>query len=52
MESGPGVVAAKEVFTRNRIDVSKVEHFIDFLNHNGYFQDVAYGTTKLKLDSG
>ena len=32
--------------------MSKVEHFIDFLIHNGYFQDVAYGTTKLKLDSG
>ena len=35
-----------------QIDMSKVEHFIDFLIHNGYFQDVAYGTTKLKLDSG
>ena len=51
-ESGPGVIATEEAFTRNTIDMSKVEHFIDFLIHNGYFQDVAYGTTKLKLDSG
>ena len=52
-ESGPGVIATKEAFTRNRIGMSKVEHFIDFFIHNGYFQDVvAYGTTKLKLDSG
>ena len=41
-EFGPGVIAAKEALTRNRIDMSKVEHFIDFLIHNGYFQDVAY----------
>ena len=51
-ESGPGVIAAKEAFTRNRIDMPKIEHFIDFLIHNGYFQDVVYFTTKLKLDSG
>ena len=51
-ESGPGVIPTRELFTRNRLNMSKVEHFIDFLIHNGYFQDVAYGTTKLKLDSG
>ena len=51
-ESGPGVIPTREPFTRNRLNMSKVEHFIDFLIHNGYFQDVAYGTTKLKLDSG
>ena len=51
-ESGPGVIATEEAFKRNRIDMSKVEHFINFLIHNGYFQDVAYGMTKLKLDSG
>ena len=51
-EFGPGIIAAKEAFTRNRIDMSKVEHFIDFLIQNGYFQDVPYGTTKLELDSG
>ena len=50
-ESGPGVISAKEAFTRNWIDVSKVEHFIDFFIHSGCFQDVSYGTTKLKLDS-
>ena len=51
-ESGPGVIPTKEAFTRNRLNMSKVEHFIDFLIYNGYFQDVAYGTTKLKFDSG
>ena len=51
-ESGPGVVAPKVSFTRNKLDLGKVEHFIEFFISNGYFQDVAYGTTTLKLDSG
>ena len=30
----------------------KVEHFIDFIFSNGLLQDVAYGVTKLKYNSG
>ena len=29
-ESGPGVVAPKGSFTRNKLDLGKVEHFIEF----------------------
>ena len=29
----------------------KVDHFIDFVNRPYFYQDVAYGTRVLKLDS-
>ena len=34
------------------MDMRKVEHFIDFIFSNGLLQDVAYGVTKLKYNSG
>jgi hypothetical protein len=36
----------------SRLTVVKAQHFIDFLFTTGILQEVAYGTTKLKLDSG
>lgn len=36
----------------SRLSVAKCRHFIDFLSSTGLLQEVAYGTTKLKLDSG
>ena len=38
--------------SRQRMDQSKAEHFLDFLFEIGALQDVAYGTTTLKYDSG
>ncbi len=32
--------------------MSKVDHFVDFINRPYYHQDVAFGTRTLKLDSG
>ena len=32
--------------------MAKVDHFIDFINRPYFYQDVAYGTRVLKLDSG
>ena len=34
------------------MDIGKAEHFLDFLFSSGNLQDVAYGTTKAKLQSG
>ena len=50
-ESDPSVVVPKVSFTRNKLDFGKVKLFTEFFISNGYFQDVAYGTT-FKLDSG
>ena len=38
--------------TRCRLDVVKVDHFLDFLSSPSVLQDVAYGTRTLKLESG
>jgi hypothetical protein len=36
----------------SRLSVEKAEHFINFLFTTGLLQEVAYGTTDLKFDSG
>ena len=33
-----------------KLDMSKVEHFLDFLFENKYLEDTYYGTTTLKLE--
>ena len=38
--------------SRVRMDISKAEHFLEFLFSSGTLQDVAYGTTKIKFESG
>ena len=35
-----------------RIDMTKVDHFVEFINRPYFCQDVSYGTKFLKLDSG
>ena len=37
---------------RMTLDMSKVEHFLDFLFENKYLEDSYYGTTTLKLEDG
>ena len=32
--------------------MSKVDHFIEFINRPYFYQDVSFGTKLLKLDSG
>ena len=39
-------------FTRKRLSIPKCEHFLDFIFSSGLLQDVAYGVTNLKYDSG
>ena len=50
--SGPGRVIEPPTLQRNRLDPSKVDHFLDFISSPLFLQDVAYGTKKLKLTSG
>ena len=35
-----------------QLDSVKMDHFVDYISRSCFFQDVAYGTQKLKLDSG
>ena len=42
----------KKPVHRDKLDMAKAEHFIDFLISNGYFQDVATGTTTIDLSNG
>ena len=38
--------------TRVRLDPLKADHFIDFISQPSLLQDVAYGTRKMKLETG
>ena len=46
------VLRTKVQFKRNKQNVSKCEHFLDFVFMSGLLQDVAYCVTKIKYDSG
>lgn len=37
---------------RVRLNMSKVDHFVSFVDRPYFYQDVAYGTRTLKFDSG
>ena len=49
---GPASSAPHTTHSRQKIDQKKTEHFLDYLFESGALQDVAYGTTTLKYDSG
>jgi hypothetical protein len=49
---GPGGNVSKPTRHRICLNMTKVDHFIDFINRPYYHQDVAFGTRTLKLDSG
>lgn len=49
---GPGSLVPKVVNHRVRLDTSKVDHFIDFVNRPYFYQDVAFGTRSMTLDDG
>ena len=42
----------KTVHHRIRLPMAKVDHFIDFVNRPYFYQDVAYGTKVIKLETG
>lgn len=49
---GPGVPAEKIPQHRIRVDQRQLDHFLEFTMRPYYYQDVAYGTRTLKLESG
>ena len=42
----------KGSFKKNKLNTTKVEHFLDFIFDSGLVQDVTYVINKLKYDSG
>ena len=42
----------KNVQHQIRLPMAKVDHFIDFVNRPYFYQDVAYGTRVIKLETG
>ncbi len=49
---GPGIPVENLKRHRARVDMMKVDHFLDYINRPYYYQDVAFGTRNLELESG
>ncbi|KAK3715349.1 hypothetical protein QZH41_010171, partial [Actinostola sp. cb2023] len=49
---GAGMSFEKTPFHRVRFDLAKLNHFLTFIDEPYFYQDVAYGTRQLKLESG
>lgn len=49
---GLGGTEENKKIRRNRLDLVKVEHFIDWMFETNVFAEAAYGTTMILLDSG
>ena len=49
---GPGSYPATEKQHRVRLDMAKVEHFVEFVNRPCFYQDLSFGSKILKLDNG
>ncbi len=48
---GPGTPVEKVHCHCIRLNMGKVDHFVSFVDRTYFYQDVAYGTRKLKFDS-
>ena len=46
------VIPEKGIISRNRLDLNKCEHFLEWIFMSGLLQDVAYGVSSVKYDSG
>ena len=51
-EAGKGQPIPEIPSSRSKTDPEKVDHFVEYLSRPEFVQDVAFGTKKLKLDSG
>ncbi|PFX14753.1 hypothetical protein AWC38_SpisGene21066 [Stylophora pistillata] len=49
---GPGTIPETTTKHRVRLDMGKLDHFIDFVNRPYFYQDVSYGSKILVLDNG
>ena len=50
--AGPGLPVEKVTRHRVRVDMNKLDHFLNFINRPYFYQDVAFGTRKLELEGG
>jgi len=49
--SGPGATLEVTIKHRVRLDISKVDHFVEFTNRPYFYQDVSYGSKILTLEN-
>lgn len=49
---GIGISIEKQPTHRIRMDLTKLDHFLTFVDQPYFYQDVAFGTRTLKLESG
>ncbi|CAH3173327.1 unnamed protein product [Porites lobata] len=49
---GPGTIPEIKTKHRVRLDMRKVDHFVEFINRPYFYQDVSYGNKVLTLDNG
>ncbi|CAH3171677.1 unnamed protein product, partial [Porites lobata] len=49
---GPGTMPEIKTKHRVRLDMGKVDHFVEFINRPYFYQDVSYGNKVLTLDNG
>jgi len=50
--SGPGATLEVTIKHRVRLDMSKVDHFVEFTDRPYFYQDVSHGSKILTLESG
>ena len=48
---GPGIIPEIKTKHRVRLDMGKVDHFVDFINRPYFYQDVSYGNKVLTIDN-
>ena len=49
---GPGTIPEIKTDHRVRLDMGKVDHFVEFINGPYFYQDVLHGNKVLALDNG
>ena len=49
---GTGTIPEIKTEHRVRLDMGKVDHFVEFINGPYFYQDVSYGNKVLTLDNG
>ena len=52
IHTGQGQPIPEQPIFHSKIDAAKVDHLLNFITHPDFLQEVAFGTKKLKLDSG
>ena len=51
-KSTQGIIPSKKTYFRQKLDLVKSEHFLDYIFNSGLLQDVAYGVNTIVMDSG